>query len=59
MRLSDLSRRHKVLLGMAALFALVGTLATVLTTNPDFDRGALARLAAEAALDPVATGSLK
>jgi hypothetical protein len=59
MRLSDLSRRHKVLLGMAALFALVGTLATVLTTNPDLDRGALARLAAEAALDPVATGSLK
>jgi len=36
---------------MAALFALVGTLATVLTTNPDLDRGALARLAAEAALD--------
>jgi hypothetical protein len=59
MRLSDLSRRHKILLGMAALFALVGTLATVLTTNPDLDRGALARLAAEAALDPVATGSLK
>jgi hypothetical protein len=59
MRLSDLSRRHKILLGMAALFAVVGTLATVLTTNPDLDRGALARLAAEAALDPVATGSLK
>jgi len=59
MRLSDLSRRHKILLGMAALFALVGTLATVLTTNPDLDRGALARLAAEAALDPAATGSLK
>jgi hypothetical protein len=59
MRLSDLSRRHKILVGMAALFAVVGTLATVLTTNPDLDRGALARLAAEAALDPVATGSLK
>jgi hypothetical protein len=59
MRLSALSRRHKVLLGLAALIALAGALATFLTAKPELDRGALARLAAQAAIDPVATGSVK
>jgi hypothetical protein len=31
MRLSDLSRRHKILLGLAALFALIGALTAFLT----------------------------
>jgi hypothetical protein len=58
MRLSDLSRRHKLLLGAAALFALLGALATHLTTKHELDRGALARLAAEAAFETVTTGSV-
>ena len=58
MRLSDLSRRHKTLLGVAALFALLGAVAASLTTKPELDRGALARLSAEAAFEAVATGSV-
>jgi hypothetical protein len=58
MRLSDLSRRHKILLGLAALFALIGALTAFLTTKPDLDRAALARLAAEAAFEPITTGSV-
>jgi len=46
-------------LGLAALIALVGALAAFLAAKPELDRGALAGLAAQAAIDPVATGSVK
>jgi hypothetical protein len=57
MRLSDLSRRHKILGALAGAFALLGALATFLTTEPPLDRDALARLAVEAAAEPIETGS--
>jgi hypothetical protein len=60
MRLSDLSRRQKFLLGLAGLFACLGAVAAVVSRpGPELDRGALARLAAEAAEEPVTTGSLR
>ena len=58
MRLSDLSRRHKLLLGAPAAFALLGAVATYLTTKPVLDSAALARLAAEVAVETVTTGSV-
>jgi hypothetical protein len=59
MRLSDLSRRHKIVAALAGAFAVLGAVATFLTTQPALDRSALARLAAEAAADPIATGSTR
>lgn len=59
MPFSTLSRRHRLLLGLAGLFAFFGAFATALTTRPELDRDALMRLAAEAALEPAATGSIR
>lgn len=58
MPFSNLSRRHRLLCGLAALFALLGVLATAVTTQPDLDRERLARLAAEIAIDPETTGAI-
>ena len=60
MRLSDLSCRQKILLGLAGVVALLGAVATILSsTKPELDRGTLAKLAAEAAAEPVTTGSVR
>lgn len=58
MPLSTLSLRHRLLLGLAGLFALLGFVAATLATKPELDRDALARLAAEIALDPETTGAI-
>lgn len=58
MPLSTLPRRHRLLIGLAGLFALLGALATAVTTKPELDRDALARLAAEIAHDPETTGAI-
>ena len=59
MRLSDLSRRHRILLALAGGFAVLGAAATWLTTKPVLDSAALARLAAEVAANPITTGSVR
>lgn len=58
MPLSTLSIRHRLLLGLAGLFALLGAVATTVPTKPELDRDALARLAAEIAHDPETTGAI-
>lgn len=58
MPFSTLSLRHRLLLGLAGLFALLGAVATAVTTKPELDRDGLARLAAEIAIDPETTGAI-
>jgi hypothetical protein len=58
MRLPQLSRRHATLLGIAAIFAMLGAAGTALTSKPELDRAGLARLAGDAAREPATTGSL-
>jgi hypothetical protein len=57
MQPSKLTRRHALLLALAALFAFAGVLAAVVTKEPPLDRDALARLAGEAA-EPATTGAV-
>jgi hypothetical protein len=52
-----LTRRHALLLGLAALLMLVGIASAALMRPSPLDREALARLAAEAATEPATTGS--
>ena len=54
---SKLTRRHALVLGLAALFMLAGISSAVVMRPAPLDREALARLAAEAALEPATTGS--
>lgn len=58
MPFSDLTRRQWLLLGLAGLFAFLGAVATVVSTRPALDRDGLARLAAEAGIEPESTGSI-
>jgi hypothetical protein len=58
MQLSKLTRRHAILLALAALFALGGILTAVFRHEPPLDRAALGRLAAEAATEPATTGTV-
>jgi hypothetical protein len=59
MRLADLSRRQRLILGLAALFAALGALGTGFAPKPQLDRKALARLAAQAAEGPETTGTIQ
>jgi hypothetical protein len=54
---SKLTRRHALVLGLAALFMLAGISSAVFMRPAPLDREALARLAAEIALEPATTGS--
>ncbi|HEX8168349.1 MAG TPA: hypothetical protein VF601_21500 [Beijerinckiaceae bacterium] len=58
-----LTRRHALMLGLAALFMAAGFFSAIVMKAPPpageaLDRDALARLAAEAAMEPAATGSV-
>ena len=63
---SKLTRRHALMLGLAALLMAVGVLSAIVARGPApapeaLDREALARLTAEAAAapaEPAATGSV-
>jgi hypothetical protein len=56
---SKLTRRHALMLGLAALFMAAGLVSAVLMRPASLDRAALARLMAEAAAaeEPATTGS--
>lgn len=53
-----LARRHLILLGLAAMFALGGVSAAFVQREAPLDRDALARLISESAFEPSTTGSI-